>query len=126
MMVKPLAPIFRRDDENASMVPRIGISECRGARCGPRTFCAAAFTFFAHYACAADLSATWPIKAQPPALGYDWTGFYVGGHIGLAAGHSNWILTPLDGGLPVAGSFGLYRSPNAFTEGGSWLEGVQA
>ena len=99
-------------------------SGCRGARYGPRTFCAAAFAVFAHYACAADLAATWPVKGQPPD--YDWTGFYVGGHIGLAAGHSNWILTPLAGGLPVAGSFGLYRSPNAFTEGGSWLEGVQA
>jgi high affinity Mn2+ porin len=28
--------------------------------------------------------------------------------------------------VPVSGSFGLYRSPNAFTEGGGFLEGVQA
>ena len=87
---------------------------------------AAAFAFLASDAFAADLSVTWPVKAQSSALGYDWNGFYAGGHIGLAAGHSNWTLTPLEGGLPVAGSFGLYRSPNAFTEGGSWLEGVQA
>jgi high affinity Mn2+ porin len=70
---------------------------------------------------AADL----PVKA-PPASGYDWTGFYVGGHVGLATGHSDWTLDPLGGGAPVAGAFGLYQSPNAFSEGGSWFEGVQA
>jgi high affinity Mn2+ porin len=87
---------------------------------------ATVFAFLANDAFAADLSATWPVKAQPLALGYDWTGFYIGGHVGLAAGQSNWTLDSLGGGVPISGSFGLFRSPNAFTEGGSWLEGVQA
>jgi high affinity Mn2+ porin len=76
-------------------------------------------------AVAADLSPTLPVKVPAPAV-YDWTGFYVGGHVGLAAGNSVWMLAPPGGGVPVTGSFGLYRSPNAFRESGSWFEGVQA
>jgi high affinity Mn2+ porin len=70
---------------------------------------------------AADL----PVKAPPAPADYDWTGFYVGGHVGLATGQSGWTLAPLGGGAPVSGSFGLYQSPNAFKESGSWFEGVQ-
>jgi high affinity Mn2+ porin len=75
---------------------------------------------------AGDFSSSMPVKTQPAAMAnYDWTGFYVGGNVGLAGGRSNWTLDSLGGGAPVAGSFGLYRSPNAFTEGGSWFESVQ-
>jgi hypothetical protein len=35
---------------------------------------------------AADLPVAMPVKAPPISAAYDWTGFYVGGHIGLAAG----------------------------------------
>ena len=66
-----------------------------------------------------------PVKASPAPVGYDWTGFYVGGHVGLATGNSPWTLDPLGGGPPVSGSFSLYRPPNGFTETGSWFEGVQ-
>lgn len=76
-------------------------------------------------AAAADLPTMFPMKAPPPATDYDWTGFYVGGHVGLATGQSGWTLDPLGGGAPVSGSFGLYRSPDAFNESGSWFEGVQ-
>ena len=74
---------------------------------------------------AADLPVTPPTKAPPATADYDWTGFYVGGHAGLATGHSGWTLDPLGGGAPAAGSFGLYQSPSAFRESGSWFEGVQ-
>lgn len=76
---------------------------------------------------AADLPIL-PTKAPVPyiAPGYDWTGFYVGGHIGLAAGNSGWSMDPTGGGAPVSGSFGLYKSPSAFKESGSWFEGIQA
>jgi high affinity Mn2+ porin len=76
---------------------------------------------------AADLPIL-PTKAPVPyiAPGYDWTGFYVGGHIGLAAGNSGWSMAPTGGGAPVSGSFGLYKSPSAFKESGSWFEGIQA
>ena len=66
------------------------------------------------------------MKAPPTPADYDWTGFYVGGHVGLATGNSAWTLAPLGGGAPVAGSFGIYRSPDAFKESGGWFEGVQA
>jgi len=75
---------------------------------------------------AADLPAVLPVKAPPAPADYDWTGFYVGGHVGLATGNSGWTLAPAGGGAPVAGSFGLYQSPDAFKESGSWFEGVQA
>jgi high affinity Mn2+ porin len=91
-----------------------------------RTSCAAALALFASETFAADLPATLPLKAPPAAIDYDWTGLYLGGQIGLSGGHSSWTMNPLGGGAPVAGSFGLYRSPNAFTEGGSFFEGVQA
>jgi high affinity Mn2+ porin len=76
-------------------------------------------------AAAADLPVSYPVKPPPVGSLYDWTGFYVGGHIGLATGNSGWTLDPLGGGAPVAGSFGLYQSPNAFKDSGSWFEGVQ-
>jgi high affinity Mn2+ porin len=79
---------------------------------------------FATSARAADLPVAMPTKA-PPAAGYDWTGFYLGAHIGLATGSSGWTLNPVGGGAPTAGSFGLYQSPNGFKESGSWFEGVQ-
>ncbi len=77
------------------------------------------------FVAAADLPVSYPVKAPPVVDLYDWTGFYVGGHIGLATGNSGWTLDPLSGGAPVAGSFGLYQSPNAFKVSGSWFEGVQ-
>ncbi|WP_298256323.1 carbohydrate porin [Bradyrhizobium sp.] len=76
---------------------------------------------FAGDARAADL----PVKAPPQPAEYDWTGFYIGGHVGLATGNSGWKLAPV-GGAPAGDSFGLYQSPNAFTEAGSWFEGAQA
>ncbi|HLJ01311.1 MAG TPA: carbohydrate porin [Bradyrhizobium sp.] len=87
--------------------------------------CALAFAPLADSAQAADLPAALPLKAPPAATEYDWTGFYVGGHVGLASGQSGWTLAPLGGGAPVAGAFGLYQSPSAFRESGSWFEGVQ-
>jgi len=74
---------------------------------------------------AADISAPLPVKAPVPDI-YDWTGFYVGGHVGLATGNSNWTANATTPGAPpVAGSLSMYQSPNAFYESGSWLLGVQ-
>ena len=68
-----------------------------------------------------------PMKASlllkaPPPESYDWTGFYVGGHLGIAWGRSNWTEQP-DG---LAGSLNLLQRPDAFNETGSWFGGVQA
>jgi high affinity Mn2+ porin len=90
-----------------------------------RPLLAAALALFGSSAFAADLAAPFRMKAQSPVDTYDWTGVYIGGHIGLAAGRARFAADAFGGGAPVAGAFGLYRSPNAFTEGGSFFEGVQ-
>jgi high affinity Mn2+ porin len=76
---------------------------------------------FASSAQAADLSRALPTKAPPPVapLAYDWTGFYVGGHLGYAGGSSDWTTSG------VSGSFGLHQGFDAFQGTGSYLEGLQ-
>jgi high affinity Mn2+ porin len=75
-------------------------------------------------AAAADL----PVKAPPPAAtAYDWTGVYVGGHIGYAAGSSRWSAMPTGAAGPVQnGALDLFNSFNAFNGMGSYFEGFQA
>ena len=86
---------------------------------------AAAFALVASDGFAADFSIS-AKEAPPSSPAYDWSGFYVGGHAGLAGGHSDWRANSLDGVAPaISDRLGLYRSPNAFTEGGSFLMGVQ-
>jgi high affinity Mn2+ porin len=76
---------------------------------------------------AADLPVNFPVKAPPVPQLYDWTGLYVGGHIGYAAGNSNWNAIPAQTGLPsTTGSLNLYLPPDVFAEGGSFFEGLQA
>jgi len=73
---------------------------------------------------AADLSTVMALKAP---LGqnntyspYDWTGFYLGGHLGYAWGNSNWS-TP-----GAADSMSLAQRINTFDEAGSFFTGLQA
>jgi high affinity Mn2+ porin len=83
--------------------------------------CSIAVVVLARAATAADLSAVMAMKA-PPAVSspaYDWSGFYVGGHLGYAWGNSNWSIPPL------SGSFGLFEPYNAFSGNGSYFGGIQ-
>jgi high affinity Mn2+ porin len=67
-----------------------------------------------------------PLKAPPPSQPYDWSGLYVGGHIGYAGGRSNWTASPNQAGLPASsGSRDLFLPPDSFTEAGSFFEGLQ-
>jgi high affinity Mn2+ porin len=60
-------------------------------------------------------------KAPSPApFAYDWSGFYAGGHLGVAWGRSDW--TAPSG---AAGSIDLFRTIDTFDEGGSFFAGVQ-
>ncbi len=75
-------------------------------------------------AAAADM----PVKAPPPATtAYDWTGVYVGGHIGYAAGSSHWSAMPAGAGGPAqSGSLDLFKAFDGFDGMGSYFEGFQA
>jgi high affinity Mn2+ porin len=67
-----------------------------------------------------------PVVSGAPA-GYDWSGFYAGGHLGVAWGSSNWTASTAGApGPPVSGSFGLFEPINSFSETGSFLDGMQA
>src|SRR5215468_2339438 len=58
---------------------------------------------------------------QPPVLqAYDWTGLYVGAHLGYAGGRSNWSAPP-----DLASSLDLDQSSDIFTGAGSYFGGLQ-
>jgi high affinity Mn2+ porin len=60
--------------------------------------------------------------AEPSAP--DWSGFYLGGHLGYAWGSSNW--TARQGGTPLAsGSLNFAQPIDLFKESGSFFEGLQ-
>ena len=68
-----------------------------------------------------------PLKAPPAFQSYDWSGLYVGGHIGYAGGRSHWTATPNQAGLSASsGSLDLLLPPDSFSEAGSFFEGLQA
>jgi high affinity Mn2+ porin len=79
---------------------------------------------------AADLTAVLPTKAPPPAAApaaYDWTGFYLGGHFGDAAGSSNYTATQgLAASPSLSGSLDLFNSFDVFKGSGSDVFGLQA
>src|SRR3984885_2450201 len=76
-------------------------------------------------AVAAELPA-FPVKAPPVASLYDWTGFYVGGHMGYAGGNSNWTANPTQAGLPsTSGSVDMTLPIDNFSEAGSFFMGFQ-
>jgi high affinity Mn2+ porin len=74
---------------------------------------------------AADLSVALPTKAPPPALAYDWTGYYLGAHVGYALGGSNWSATQA-GAPSLSGSLDFSNAYNFSTGAGSYLLGFQA
>jgi high affinity Mn2+ porin len=68
-------------------------------------------------------------KAPPPiaAAAYDWSGFYVGGHLGDSWGTSNWTATSVGAPTPsISGAIDLYQPYDAFTGTGSFFGGLQA
>ena len=71
---------------------------------------------------AADLPSAYAVKAPAIPSLYDWTGWYAGGHVGYAAGHSDFTATSA---APVSGTLDLFRSLDSFAEGGSFFEGLQ-
>jgi high affinity Mn2+ porin len=60
------------------------------------------------------------ITKAPTAPVYDWSGFYLGGHLCYAGGNSHWSTSG------ASGSFELYQGFDAFKDTGSYFEGLQA
>ncbi len=74
------------------------------------------------WACIAVPAAAWADEAASGSdRAYDWTGLYLGGHVGGAWGSSAWTAGP-----GSAGSHSLYQAINASDEGGSWFAGLQS
>ena len=51
---------------------------------------------------------------------YNWNGFYVGGHFGVAWGSSDWSAGP-----GISSSTNLFQTIDTFDEGGSFFAGLQ-
>ena len=62
-----------------------------------------------------------PTPQPVSAIPYDWSGFYAGGNVGYAFGHSNW-----NAGQGNSGALGFAQGIDSFNESGSLLGGVQA
>jgi high affinity Mn2+ porin len=91
----------------------------RSLKCGSATLVLGfAITLAARTATAADLPAKAPAVQVQTA--YDWTGNYVGGHLGYAWGKSDWSAGP-----NVGGSLDLMQPIDVFAEGGSFFGGFQ-
>jgi high affinity Mn2+ porin len=81
-------------------------------------------------AIAADVPPNMPLKAPPAYVtkapptpapnGYDWNGWYIGVHTGVATGSSNWSATP-----GLNGSFNLPFNFDFMAGTGSYLAGLQ-
>ena len=68
-----------------------------------------------------------PAIPYSAASAYDWTGFYVGSHLGYAGGSSHWSATQDGATAPsLAGSLDFFNMYNAFRGTGSDLLGLQA
>jgi high affinity Mn2+ porin len=79
---------------------------------------------FGEVAFAADL----PVKAPVPYLAdsYDWSGWYVGAHIGVIRGSSRWSSTPTGPGGPAFnGAFDLPFQFDFMAGTGSYVAGLQ-
>jgi high affinity Mn2+ porin len=62
-----------------------------------------------------------------PSPAYDWSGFYAGGHLGVAWGNSNWTATATGALMPsISGSLNLFQPIDTFSETGSFFTGLQA
>jgi len=86
-------------------------------------------------AIAGDLSQNFPVKAPVPyitkapqapnANGYDWNGWYIGVHVGVTTGSSNWSATQPFGAPNLGGSFDIPFNFDFMAGTGSYVAGVQ-
>jgi high affinity Mn2+ porin len=75
-----------------------------------------------------SIAADLPVKAPVPYLvsSYDWTGWYVGAHVGVIRSSSSWTSTPLGpGGPALNGAFDLPFHFDFMAGTGSYVAGLQ-
>jgi opacity protein-like surface antigen len=105
---------------------------CQAGGCSCATCRAASTIAFTHVASAADLPRKAPAYAPPPPPAvHNWTGFYIGGHLGAArsklktgalvseAGEPDEITTENDTGLIAGGQLGYNW------QAGQWVFGLE-
>jgi high affinity Mn2+ porin len=77
-------------------------------------------------AIAADGIVPLPVTASAAPY-YDWTGYYVGAHLGYATGYSKWSATEAGAATPsLAGSLDFFHAFDGFKGTGSYSLGLQA
>jgi high affinity Mn2+ porin len=78
-------------------------------------------------ALAADIPSNLPVKAPVPyvSTAYDWSGWYVGAHVGVIRGSSNWAAQPGAGAPALNGSFDLPFNFDFMAGTGSYVAGLQ-
>jgi len=96
--------------------------------------CAGAVLATCASAFAGDLPSNFPVKAPvtyykaPQASssnGYDWNGWYVGAHVGVTTGSSDWSATQPGVGPNLSGSFDLPFNFDFMAGTGSYVAGLQ-
>jgi high affinity Mn2+ porin len=76
---------------------------------------------------AADLPGKSSSRALTNALiADDWTGFYVGAHLGYASAHSDWSATQPGNAANLSGSLNFFRAFDPFDGAGSHFGGFEA
>ena len=119
-------PPERRDDRSVERVSsRRGRAAARrrnAARSTARIQAGVAALLLTGSAGAADL----PARMPSPAPAYDWSGFYVGGHLGFATATSAFTATQPAIAPNLSGTLDLFRPYDLFTGEGSNLGGFQA
>ena len=88
--------------------------------CSPLAAIGAVIGALTGSAAAGDSVATKALPDWFSGAAYDWNGFYVGGHLGVAWGSSNWSAAP-----GISGSTDLFQRIDTFNEGGSFFAGLQ-
>jgi high affinity Mn2+ porin len=86
-------------------------------------------------AIAGDVPSNLPVKVpvayatkapqMPAANSYDWNGWYVGAHVGVTTGSSNWLATQPGGAPGLSGSFDLPFNFDFMAGTGSYVAGLQ-
>jgi high affinity Mn2+ porin len=76
---------------------------------------------------AADPASPISMKAPPAQAFYDWSGFYVGAHLGYATGDSRWSATQAGAAAAsLSGTTNFGEDYDAFKGTGSYFAGLQA